>query len=252
MPDSAVDVHPPLALITGAGGGLGAAIAQRLARAGLAVACVDVDKVSAENTATALTNQGHTAAAFAADISDPDQVAELRQAVTESMGTVSHVLNVAGILHRGGLSDTDADTWRRVIDVNVTGPFLLIQAFADQLRAAPFGRVINCASIGGGTGYPFTAYAASKAALSNLTSSLLFDFWGTNVTVNAVAPGAMRTPMLDTSAESTMVAKTPSGRIVSADDVAAVFSFLAGEDSSGINGVTLTVDGGATAQFSYT
>ncbi|GGG29938.1 dehydrogenase [Rhodococcoides trifolii] len=252
MPEHPAGGSSPLALLTGAGGGLGAAIARRLAASGTGVACVDVDGHAVEATVASLSGYGVPCAGFVADISNPNGVDELHRAVGDTLGPVSHVLNVAGILHRGGLGNTDFDMWKRVLDVNVTGPFLLVQAFADQLRAAPYGRVINCASIGGTTGYPFTAYAASKAALSNMTGSLLFDFWGSDVTVNAVAPGAMRTPMLDASAESAMIGKTPSGKIVTADDVAAVFEFLASAASSGINGVTITVDGGATAQFSYT
>ncbi|RZK72853.1 MAG: SDR family oxidoreductase, partial [Rhodococcus sp. (in: high G+C Gram-positive bacteria)] len=161
------------------------------------------------------------------------------------------LVNIAGILRRTHLADTTADSWRQVMDVNVTAPFLLTQAFADDLKAAEYGRVINCASFAGTRGYEYSAYAASKAALINLTSSLMFDFWGTAVTVNAVAPGAMVTPMLDRPAAERMAAKTPTGRILDPDDVAAVIGFIAGRASRGVNGTTTVIDGGASLLFSY-
>jgi 2-hydroxycyclohexanecarboxyl-CoA dehydrogenase len=241
----------PLAVVTGAAGGLGAAVAAHLGAAGFGIAAVDIDESALARTVAALGDDGIRAHPFIADIAAGGGVADLCSRIHAQLGAVSHLMNVAGILHRGGLGDTDEQAWRRTFDVNVSGPYLLTQALADDLREAPYGRVVNCTSISASVGYPFTAYAASKAALSNLTSSLLFAFWGSHVTVNAVAPGAMRTPMLDATLEAKMTAKTPTGEIVSADEVAAVMAFLASREASGVNGVTVTVDGGATAVFSY-
>ncbi|BAH51367.1 SDR family NAD(P)-dependent oxidoreductase [Rhodococcus opacus] len=242
---------PPVAVVTGAGGGLGTVTATVLGELGLAVACVDIDEAAAKRTATELGNNGVTSAAYGVDITSESAAGSLVDAVHADLGPVSHLVNIAGILRRTHLADTTADSWRQVMDVNVTAPFLLTQAFADDLKAAEYGRVINCASFAGTRGYEYPAYAASKAALINLTSSLMFDFWGTAVTVNAVAPGAMVTPMLDRPAAERMAAKTPTGRILDPDDVAAVIGFLAGRASRGVNGTTTVIDGGASLLFSY-
>ncbi|MFC9765192.1 SDR family NAD(P)-dependent oxidoreductase [Rhodococcus jostii] len=244
-------VGQPVAVVTGAGGGLGAVTATVLGELGLAVACVDIDEVAAKRTATELGNNGVTSTAYGVDITSESAASSLVDAVHADLGHVSHLVNIAGILRRTHLADTTADSWRQVMDVNVTAPFLLTQAFAVDLKAAEYGRVINCASFAGTRGYEYPAYAASKAELINLTSSLMFDFWGTAVTVNAVAPGAMVTPMLDRPAAERMAAKTPTGRILDPDDVAAVIGFLAGRTSRGVNGTTTVIDGGASLLFSY-
>ncbi|MDF3306448.1 SDR family NAD(P)-dependent oxidoreductase [Rhodococcus sp. T2V] len=241
----------PVAVVTGAGGGLGAITAALLGELGLKVACVDIDEVAAKRTATELNDSGVTSTAYGVDVTSESAAGALVDAVHADLGQVSHLVNIAGILRRTHLADTTADSWRQVLDVNVTAPFLLTQAFAGDLRAAEYGRVINCASFAGTRGYEYPAYAASKAALINLTSSLMFDFWGTAVTVNAVAPGAMDTPMLDRPAAQRMAAKTPTGRILDPDDVAAVIAFFAGRSSRGVNGTTTVIDGGASLLFSY-
>lgn len=242
----------PVAVVTGAGGGLGAITASILGTLGLTVACVDIDEVAALRTADALSRDGVASAAYGVDITSESAAGTLVEQVHADLGSVSHLVNIAGILRRTHLADTDAKSWRQVMDVNVTAPFLLTQAFAGDLRNAEYGRVINCASFAGTRGYEYPAYAASKAALINLTSSLMFDFWGTAVTVNAVAPGAMDTPMLDRAAAERMAAKTPTGRILDPEDVAAVIGFLAGRSSLGVNGTTTVIDGGASLLFSYT
>jgi 2-hydroxycyclohexanecarboxyl-CoA dehydrogenase len=240
-----------VAVVTGAARGLGSKVALRLAEAGQRVACVDVDQGAADRTAALINELGYRACGYGVDVTSAAAVTQLRDAIAEHLGPVRSVLNIAGVIHRGSVTKTDEATWRHVIDVNLTGPFLIINAFAEDLRRAEHGRIINCSSISAGTGYPFAAYAASKAGLSSLTRSALFDFWGTQVTVNAVCPGAMDTPMLDRDAAPRMSARTPNGRLTTDDDVAAVFGFLNSTAAQAVNGVTLTVDGGATAVFSY-
>lgn len=246
-----VTENPSVAVVTGAGGGLGAATARMLAESDLAIACVDVNGEAARRTAAELVERGARAAAFEVDLASDAAIEALPGAVHADLGSVSHLINIAGILHRTGLADTDAQSWRQVMDVNVTAPFLLTKAFAEDLRAAPHGRIVNCASFAGTRGYEFTAYAASKAALVNLTSSLMFDFWGTSVTINAVAPGAMATPMLNAAAAEQMAAKTPTGRILDPEDVAAVIGFLSSPAARGVNGTTTVIDGGASLMFTY-
>lgn len=240
-----------VAVVTGAGSGLGAAVARRLAVEGITVACVDQDGDAALTTARKLAAEGASAAAFSADITSEEAVTGLRGQVGELLGPPSMLMNIAGILHRGGLGDTDPAAFRRVVDVNLTGTYLMTRAFAPDLVASGRGRIVNTGSIAGVTGYPFPAYAASKAAVANLTRSLLVDFWGTGLTVNAVCPGPMHTPLMDTAAEPVFVRRTPSARVVPPEEVAEVFAFLVRDEAASINGQSIVVDGGATAVFRW-
>ncbi|GLY68999.1 3-oxoacyl-ACP reductase [Amycolatopsis taiwanensis] len=243
---------PRVSLITGAGGGLGSAIARRLAAQGHPVVCLDLERAAAERTAAALTQTGATAVAYEVDITDEKSVMELRESLAAADMLPQHVVNAAGILFRGQLDTTDTPTFRKVLDVNVTGAFTVTRTFAADLAASGAGRVVNIASIAGINGYEFTAYATSKGALVNLTRALVLDFWGKGVTVNAVCPGPMHTPMLNTAAMASFLRKTPTRHIPSADEVAGVCAFLLSEDAANINGQTVVVDGGATAVFRYT
>ncbi|WP_431908683.1 SDR family NAD(P)-dependent oxidoreductase [Amycolatopsis thermoflava] len=234
-------------LVTGAGGGLGRAIARRFAADGVPVVCVDLDAEAARRTADDTGSVAH-----GVDITDESAVMALRARLADAGLLPSCLINAAGVLVRRQLADTDAATFSRVLDVNVTGAFTMTRAFAADLIASGRGRIINIASIAGTTGYQFPAYAASKAALINLTRSLLVDFWGTGVTVNAVCPGAMDTPMLDRSAFASFQRRTPTRRVATPDEVAGVCAFLASEDAAAVNGQSIVVDGGATAVFRYT
>jgi NAD(P)-dependent dehydrogenase (short-subunit alcohol dehydrogenase family) len=239
-------------LVAGAGGGLGRAVARRFAAGAEPVVCVDLDADAACRAAAEVADAGGEAAWFGTDLTDDDAVAGLRASLAAAALRPRVVINAAGVLVRRQLADTDTRTFRRVLEVNVVGAFNVVRAFAADLRAADAGRLINVASIAGTTGYPFPAYATSKAALINLTRALVLDFWGTGVTANAVCPGAMDTPMLDRSAIDAFVSRTPTSRVVTPEEVAGVCAFLASPDAAGINGQTVVVDGGATAYFSYT
>lgn len=239
------------AVVTGASRGLGAAVAYRLAAAGASVACVDVDGAGAERTAAEL-SAGGTAAGYAVDVADEDALADLRERVHDDLGQVAMVMNVAGILARTQLADTPAAEFRRVIDVNLTGTYLVTRTFAADMVDAGWGRVVNVGSIAGTTGYSYPAYGASKAAVMNLTKSLLIDFWGTGVTVNAVCPGAMDTAMMDQGMRQTMSERTPAGRVVPPEEVAALVGFLTADEAASVNGQSIVVDGGATSVFRYT
>ncbi len=237
------------ALVTGAAGGLGREVVSRFLDRGAEVVAVDVSIDALDAAAEAWgAERVHLRAC---DLSDEAACRALTDEVLSSIGPIDVLANIAGILQRSGLVDTTAGDFRRILEINLVAPFELSQAFVPHMVKRGWGRVLNCTSIGGRSGYPFTAYSASKAALINLTKSLLHDTWGSGVTVNSVSPGAMVTPMLNHSARAQMTEKTPSGSIASAQDVAAAFDFLASPDAQGINGVDLVVDGGATAVFAY-
>jgi NAD(P)-dependent dehydrogenase (short-subunit alcohol dehydrogenase family) len=242
---------PRVAAITGAGGGLGRVTALRMAKAGITVACSDMDEAAADQTAALVEQQGGRSLATRVDISSQDDVEAWQQQVAESLGPASILLNVAGMLDRRMMAELDYDSFMRSLQINAGGPYLVTRTFAENLKSSGVGRVVNVASIAGFIGYPYPGYAASKAAVLNLTRTLLLDFWGSGVTVNAVCPGAMDTPMIKREAIPQMEAKTPLGRVATAEDVAGVVEFLCSDAAACVNGASIVVDGGATAVFRY-
>jgi NAD(P)-dependent dehydrogenase (short-subunit alcohol dehydrogenase family) len=248
---SMADYAGRVAVITGAGGGLGRATARRIGAAGALVACSDIDAEAAAETAELVVESGGQATSMGVDITDHAEVADWRTRVLVELGSPSLVLNIAGALDRRMMSELDQAAFMKSLEINVGGTYSVTRTFSDDLRAHGAGRVINVASIAGFIGYPYPGYAASKAGVLNLTRSLLIDFWGSGVTVNAVCPGAMDTPMIKREAIPSMVAKTPLGRVATADDVAGVIEFLCSDAAGCINGASIVVDGGATAVFRY-
>lgn len=236
-------------LITGAAGGMCRGINKRLAAEGHTLVCVDLDLERCQEAVEELRSAGASAYAFAADVTREDDVAKLRHDIRAKVGDVHAIINAAGILDRKMLLDHDVASFSRAIDINLVGPFALIRAFAEDLLAAGWGRIVNISSIAGTRGYPYPSYAASKAGLSNLTRSLLMDFWGTGITVNSVCPGVVDTPMVIQAVRDQVPNKVPTGRIIDPDEIGAVIAFLLTEDARSINGADLVVDGGATQLF---
>jgi NAD(P)-dependent dehydrogenase (short-subunit alcohol dehydrogenase family) len=236
-------------LITGAAGGMCLGINKRLGKAGHTLLCVDLDLERCQAAVEELRAGGATAYAFAADVTREEDVKRLRDEIKDTIGDVQVLINAAGILDRKMLLDHDVATFARAIDINLVGPFALIRAFAEDLLAANWGRIINISSIAGTTGYPYPSYAASKAGLSNLTRSLLMDFWGTGVTVNSICPGVVDTPMVIQEVRDEVRNKVPTGNIVDPEEIGALIAFLLTDDSRSINGADLVIDGGATQVF---
>ncbi|BCW58592.1 SDR family oxidoreductase [Arthrobacter sp. StoSoilB20] len=236
-------------VITGAAGGMCRGINQRLGKAGHTLLCVDLDLKRCQAAVDELRAEGFTAHAFAADVTRAEDVERLRGDVKEVVGEVQALINAAGVLDRKMLLDHDIHSFSRAIDINLVGPFALIRAFAEDLLAANWGRIVNVSSIAGTTGYPYPSYAASKAGLSNLTRSLLVDFWGTGITVNSVCPGVVDTPMVIQEVRDQVPNKVPTGKIVDPDEIGALITFLLTDDARSINGADLVIDGGATKIF---
>lgn len=239
------------AVVTGAGGGLGCAIALRLAELGANVACGDLNAEAAAQTAASVVEAGGRASSFALDVTSVQEVQAWHEHVREIFGDVSIVVNAAGMIERRMLGELPAEGLANALNVNVVGPFSVVQAFEKELIAHPHGRVVNIASVAGLTGYPFPAYAASKAALVNLTRSLISSFWGSSVTVNAVCPGAMDTAMFNSKLIPAISKRTPRGRIVTVQEVAETVAFLSSPGAAALNGLAIAVDGGESAVFHY-
>jgi len=231
-----------VALVTGGASGIGAAVAGLLLDRGHRVAVLDLGSQSSEREGPLR---------LRADVTRYDEVADAVGRVVEAFGALHIVVNSAGVLVRGGIEDLDVADWRRALDVNLTGTFHVLRAAAPHLRAAGWGRVVNLTSIAGvtrvGPGNP--AYGASKAGVIGLTRDCAREFGAWGVTVNAVAPGAVLTPMVSGNAEweRAMIEASPIGRVSVPEEFAGVIGFLVSEESGYVTGTTLVADGGMTS-----
>ena len=236
-------------LVTGAAGGMCKGINTKMAEAGHTILCADINLEAAQEAADLITNNGGKAHAFALDVTSEESVQKLEANVTEKVGKIQAIVNAAGILDRKYLKDHDESSFERAIDINLNGPFRVIRTFAPQLIEQGWGRIVNISSIAGVSGYPYPSYAASKAGLSNLTRSLLVDFWGTGITVNSVCPGVVDTPMVIQEVRDQVPKKVPTEKIIEPQEIGALINFLLTDDARSINGADMLIDGGATQFF---
>ncbi len=234
-----------VALITGAGRGIGAGIARRLARAGARVAVFDSDRASASGVAAELGGL-----ALEGDVRSESDVARALARAEAELGPLTILVNNAGITGRTDLSwNLSLDEVRDVFDVNVLGPFRFSKAVVPGLRARGYGRILNVASIAGKEGNPtLMPYSASKAAVIAMTKSLTKELAGQgDVTVNAIAPAVIRTEILDGIAPATvdyMISRIPLGRTGTIDEVAALVHYLVSPEASFTTGQCYDISGG--------
>ena len=244
------DLSGKVALVTGAGRGIGRTIARTLAACGAKVACVDVDPESLAETKEAIRTAGGTAEVFSCDVTDGGRVNEVVGEVVKKLGGLDILVNNAGIT-RDNLSMRMTDEqFDAVIGVNLKGTFLFTRAAERPMMKARRGRIINIASVSGLMGNPGQAnYSASKAGVIGLTRTVAMELAQRNITVNAVAPGFIDTDMAAALGEEVITevkSRTPLGRLGSPQDVAAAVLFLASDAAGFITGHVLTVDGGLT------
>jgi 3-oxoacyl-[acyl-carrier protein] reductase len=238
------------ALVTGAGRGLGRAIAQSLAAAGAKVACIDVNAESLADTVAAIRNAGGTAEPIACDVTNSARVGEVVDEVIKLWGALDILVNNAGITRDNVIVRMKDEQWDAVININLRGTFLFTRAAARPMMKARKGRIINIASVSGLMGNPGQVnYSASKAGVIGLTRTVSRELASRNVTVNAVAPGFIATDMTAALGEEIIqqvLKEIPLGRLGDPQDVADAVLFLASDAASFITGHVLTVDGGIT------
>lgn len=244
-----MNLNNKIAVVTGAGQGIGEAIALRLANAGADVAILDLNLSSVKTVAKEIEKLGRQALPIQADVSQSTDVNAAVDKTLSEFGRVDILVNNAGIAGRTlPLTDLDESDWDTVIGVNLTGVFLCCKAVIDTMIAQDYGRIVNIASIAGKEGNPtLIPYSVSKAGVICLTKALAKEVTDYNIRVNAVSPAVIDTPIMDGMAQSTidyMVGKIPLGRIGKPEEVAAVVNFLASDEASFVTGQCYDVSGG--------
>ena len=240
-----------LALITGAGSGIGETIAHAVADAGARVVAVDIDGASADRTAAAI---GRAAASLACDVTDRGQCDGLATDVRSHTGAISILVNNAGIIRRGTVMEPNTRTdWDTTLAVNLDGPYNMVTAFLDQLRETK-GSIINIGSIQSFVALPNSAaYTTSKGGVRLLTKALAIELSPLGIRVNAIGPGFTATPLNAKAREdpvymANFASRIPLGRIGTPEDIAGPAVFLASDMARYITGVILPVDGGYLAR----
>ena len=231
-------------VVTGGASGIGCAVATAAMERGAVVAVLDLDPSTAPNGAMALR----------ADVADDASVTEAVQQAAEAMGGIDVVVNNAGIGAQGTVETNSLDEWRQVFEVNVFGMVRVTRAALPHLRRSPHAAIVNTCSIAATAGLPDRAlYSASKGAVLSLTLAMAADHLHEGIRVNCVNPGTADTPwigrLLDRAADpaaerAALEARQPSGRLVTAQEVAAAVLYLAGPDAGATTGTSLAVDGG--------
>jgi len=243
---NAIDLKNRIAVVTGGAQGIGRAATERFVASGAKVAIWDHDIALATKTAREI---GSAVKAYACDVTDYASIEAARDATINDFGRIDILLNNAGIAGaNASVWNTEIDEWRRVMRINLDGPFLCCKAVVPGMIAQNYGRIVNIASIAGKEGNPNAAhYSASKAGVIGLTKSLAKEVADKNISVNAITPAAARTAIFDQITQAHidfMLSKIPRGRFVTVEEVAALIAFAASEDCSFTTGTVLDISGG--------
>jgi 2-dehydro-3-deoxy-L-rhamnonate dehydrogenase (NAD+) len=238
-----------VAIVTGAGQGIGEAIALRLARAGASIAIVDLNLELAQKAAEHVRETGRKALAVRCDVSKSHDVIAMRDAVLKEFGRIDILVNNAGIAGKNvPMLEIDEAEWDHIITVDLKSVYLCCHAVLPHMIERGYGKIVNVASVAGKEGNPgLVPYSTAKAGVIGLTKALAKEVVTKGIFVNAVSPAVIRTPILDTLTEqqiSYMTSKIPMGRVGRPEEVAAVIHFLVSEDSSFVTAQCYDVSGG--------
>lgn len=247
-----------VALVTGAGNGIGRGIALRFAAEGACVGVLDINAGMVDETVRMIESGGGRALALPCDLRDPAAVKAAVARLVEVFGAVEVVVNNAAVMPSGTLHNTSLDDWDAVFDVNVRGAYLINREVIPSMIERGKGSIIHMSSVTGLLGLPgIAAYSATKAALAGLTRAMSTDYAQYGIRVNCVSPGTIDSPMLhDFLAKQTDQERLrrefdemhPIGRVGQIDEVANVFVFLASDEASFVTGANYTVDGGLSVK----
>jgi 3-hydroxybutyrate dehydrogenase len=247
------------ALVTGGGRGIGRGVVLALARAGVSVAAVARTRTEVDAVAAQVAKAGGRAYATTADVASVEDVREAFRQTKAALGVIDILVNAAGVAPSAPLVRTSDEQWRAAIETNLSGVFYATREALPDMMARGFGRVINVASIAGKAGMPYiAAYAASKHGVLGLTKVAALECASRGVTVNAICPGYVDTPMTDggiarialktgitpEEARRRLEEMSPQKRMVTVEEVAALAVYLCGDEARGITGQALNVDGG--------
>jgi NAD(P)-dependent dehydrogenase (short-subunit alcohol dehydrogenase family) len=250
------DFTGQVALVTGAGSGMGLATARAFARAGAAVVLADLDREVLTSATNELEMAGHTVLGVRCDVADEDQVAAAVKATVDRFGRLDMAFNNAGIqIPPSDAADESADIFDRVNAINLRGVWACMKHELAQMRAQGNGAIVNCSSLGGLVGIPGRAsYHATKYGVIGLTTSAALEYAPRGVRINAICPGTVDTPMVKamiTSGEldpAAAIANQPIGRLGQPEEIAAAVLWLCSPGASFVIGIAMPVDGGYTAQ----
>jgi len=236
-----------VAIVTGAGRGIGEGVAIRFADEGAGVACVDVNIDDANRTVEQIKTKGGDAVAIKCDVSKATDVETMSKAVVDAFGTVDILINNAGLIRDAQVKNMTEEMWDLVLDVNTKGPFLCTKYVSPIMIEKKYGKIVNISSRAALGNFGQANYSAAKAGVIALTRTLALEFARFNINVNCIAPGYIDTPLMQGLPEKVterILAGTPLGRAGKPADIAATALFFVSEEASFITGQTIFVCGG--------